>query len=870
MIKHPVFPFVVAVIFLWICTAVFFLPVFKDQVLLQQDIIRHKGMSKDIVDFRSATGEEPLWTNRMFGGMPAFQISTLYSGNWLSYPDVLMKLFMPLPAGYLFMYMFCFLILMWCIDVKPLIAVTGALAYGFSSYFLIILEAGHNSKANAIGYLPALVGGVYLIFNSSKRYVGFILVTLFTALELNANHVQISYYGYILLACILVYFAIEALQKHSFKAYTVKFLVFLLASIMGVLPNAGNLVSTKAYSVHTTRGPSKLNGEAAVLKQTPLDEPVNPSQMKLAQQVFNANKTSGLDADYATQWSYGIGETLTLLIPNFKGGSSQALRDADKSVLKGVNPEFAEQVLASSAYFGDQPFTSGPVYAGAIICFLAILAMFYVEHPFKWALFAATLLSIVLSWGHHVMGITKWCMDVIPGYNKFRAVSMTLVIAELTLPLLAVMALKQWIQNSTQNTQKQMRALKWALICTGGLCLVMIVIPQALVSFSPAGESEQLVQQAAQSGISKPEAERYIMQLMPEIEHARKQLLTNDATRSLVLILLTALILFGYVKLKSTKNSIRWAIGLGILILIMFDLWNVNRRYITNDAFISKAQEQAMITVKSAADEDILKDQGLGHRVLNLSVSPFNDAQTSYWHNSVGGYHAAKLKSYQEFIDFELEAEIKYIFKNGSALFGTDSARAKVLQRLHGLNMLNTKYFILPGGETGNSMAFKNSQAYGSCWFVRKVEVVKNTDEVLLQLRSNPNKYTAWVTASDFKTSKVYNADNSELQLVTKTANACTYTANCKSDAFAVFSEIYYSDGWHVVVDGKPSTYLCVNSILRGMELKPGSHRIEFKFEPEVYKTSNTVSLIGSIVLFCSCLIAGFLDRKQGDRTIKE
>jgi hypothetical protein len=700
--------------------------------------------------------------------------------------------------------------------------------------------------------------------------LGFILVALFTALELNANHVQISYYGYILIACILVYYAIEALRQHTFKAYTIHFSVFLLASIIGVLPNAGNLVSTKSYSVHTTRGPSELNGEAAVLKQTPLDEPVNPSQMKWAQQAFNANKTSGLDADYATQWSYGIGETLTLLIPNFKGGSSKAIRDADKSVLKDVNPEFAEQVLASSAYFGDQPFTSGPVYAGAIICFLAVLAMFYVEHPLKWALFAATLISIVLSWGHHVMGITKWCMDVIPGYNKFRAVSMTLVIAELTLPLLAVMALNQWIQIAAQNTQKQMKALKWALVCTGGLCLVMIVMPQALVSFSPAGESEQLLQQAAQSGISKPEAERYIMQLMPEIEHARKGLLTHDASRSLLLIILTALILFGYIKIKSTQNAFRWAMGLGILILITIDLWNINRRYITKDAFISKDQEQALIAVKSSADEDILKDQSLGYRVLNLSVSPFNDAQTSYWHNSVGGYHAAKLKSYQEFIDFELDAEIKYIFKNGSALFGTDSSRAMVLQRLHGLNMLNAKYFILPGGETGNSMAFKNTQVYGPCWLVRKVEVVKSPDEVLLQLRTHPDKYTAWATASDFNISRNYNTEDSELQLVSKTANACTYTANCKSEAFAVFSEMYYPDGWNVLVDGKPSRYTRVNSILRGMELKPGSHRIEFKFEPEVYKTSNTISLWGSIVLLCTCIAAGILERKQRRKSSNE
>lgn len=864
------FRFGIAVLLLWIITAVFFLPVFKDQVLLQQDIIRHKGMSKDIVDFRSVNGQEPLWTNRMFGGMPAYQISTLYSGNWLSFPDACMKLFMPLPAGYLFMYMFCFLILMWCLEIKPLIAVTGAVAYGFSSYFLIILEAGHNSKANAIGYLPALLGGVFLLFNSRNIYLGFILTALFTALELNANHVQISYYGYILVFCILVYYAIASQKQKSFKGYLKHVMVFILASCLGVLPNAGNLLTTKQYSVLTTRGPSELNGKAAVLKQTPLDEAVSEVQIASAQEAFNTNKTSGLDADYATQWSYGIGETLTLLIPNFKGGSSQAIRDADKSALKGVNPEFSEQVLASSAYFGDQPFTSGPVYAGSIICFLAVLAMLYLKHPIKWALFAATLISIVLSWGHHVMGLTKWCMDVIPGYNKFRAVSMTLVIAELTLPLLAVLALKQWFESTTEMRAKSMQALKWAMVLTGGLCLVMLIMPKALVAFSPAGETEQLVQQATQSGISKSEAERYVMQLMPEIENARKQLLTSDAMRSLIFIVLTALVLYVFTALKSPSTKTQWIAGLALLILITIDLWSVNRRYISDSSFISKAQEQAMITAKSPADEEILKDQGLGYRVLNLSVSPFNDAQTSYWHNSVGGYHAAKLKAYQEFIDFELDAEIKHIFKNGAALFGTDSSRIQLLNKLHGLNMLNTSYLILPGGASEQTMAFKNTQAYGACWLVKQVKALPGPDDVLLHLRTHPDKQTAYVNAKDFNTNAHYNTENSEIALISKTANACTYTANCKNTSFAVFSEIYYPDGWNVMVDGKPSTYVRVNSILRGMALQAGLHRIEFKFEPQVYKTSNTVSLIGSIVLFCSCLIAGFLNRKQGHGTIKE
>ena len=863
MTKQPWFKYIIIVLVLWLSTALFFSPLFNQQVLLQQDIIRHKGMSKDIVDFRASTGEEPLWTNRMFGGMPAFQISTLYSGNWLSIPDTLMKCFMPLPAGYLFMYMLCFLILMSCMKIPPLWSLAGSMAYGFSSYFLIILEAGHNSKANAIGYLPALIGGLHLLFNSNRPFLGFSITALFTALELNANHIQISYYGYILVACFLVYYFIQSIQAVAWKSYIRSFLFFVLASLLGVLPNAGNLLTTQNYSVYTTRGPSELTGEAAVLKQTALDEPISPQQQSMAKAEYLSNKTSGLDADYATQWSYGIGESMTLLIPNFKGGASKSIREHNPSVLKGVNPEFTEQVAASSAYFGDQPFTSGPVYAGAAICFLAVLALFYINSSIKWVLLAATLISLVLSWGHHVMGLTKWCMDYIPGYNKFRAVSMTLVIAELTLPLLAVLALYHWFSDSTENSSTKALSHKkrswwWALSLTAGFCLLCYVAPEALTTLSSNTEPSQWIQQAVQSGISESEATRYVGELMPNVELARKHLLQSDAGRSLVLIVLTAMVMFLGIKYAPLKK----ASPVIITLLILVDLWSVNKRYLNTSSFISKEQEQAMISNKTSADEEILRDREAGYRVLNLSVSPFNDAQTSYWHHSVGGYHAAKLKSYQEFIDYELDAEIKHIFKNGSALFGSDSSRQELLKRLHGLNLLNTRYFILPGGEERTTMAFKNPRAYGPCWFAKEVKPLDSKDAVLLQMRSQPDKQRVWVLKKNVPAAKSYALGDS-IRLISKKANACKYVSDSKGKAFAVFSEIYYPDGWNVYVDGKQGQYVCVNSILRGMELPAGHHTIEFKFEPEGYKVGNRASLFGSLTLLLACLWGAYMDRKK-------
>lgn len=843
------------------------------KVLRQDDIMRHKGMSKEILDYRNTHNDEPLWTNSMFGGMPAYQISTLYSGNWIGKLDNLFKLFIPLPAGYLFLYCLGFFILLLCLEVQPWLAIIGALAYGFSSYFLIILEAGHNSKANALGYLPALIGGIILLFRG-KYWLGLSLTTLFTALELNANHVQISYYGYMLIAFMVLGYFITSFKekklKHFFKA-----LVFLIiASIIGLLPNAASLLMTNEYGKYSTRGKSELTIKANLKKNQNLEE---MSSNKLVEETeplkneYEKNTTSGLDADYATQWSYGIGETFTFLIPDFKGGASSSIRNADADALKKVNPEYREQVAANNAYFGDQPFTSGPVYIGAIVIFLAFLGMFIVQNPIKWPLFFATILTVALGWGNNFMSLTDFFMHHVPGYNKFRAVSMIMVIAELTLPLLAILAVNELLKSKNWNDKIKLHYLKkefslkklilFSLIIVGGFCAIAYVMPDMVNTFTAANEESIMVNQAVREGNPEPEVRRYVMELMPQLELARKAIFKSDALRSLIFILLSFGAIYLYFTNKIKKEFLLASVGFFILV----DLWTVDTRYLNAQSFVTKEQNNANLITKSAADEEILQDPTLDYRVLNLTTSTFNDAATSYYHKSVGGYHGAKLKKYQELIDFHLEKEINYFYKYANKAFASDSGTNALLAQLKVLNMLNTRYFILPGGKNGQELPLLNPQANGNAWLVKTVFSVPTADDEILGLRKIDTKTQAITTdkfKQELKLKDNYTGEGS-IQLKSYEPNKLVYESNCKSEEFAVFSEIYYPKGWNAYVDGKPQAHLEVNYVLRGMVLEPGKHSIEFKFEPKTYQTGNTIALIGSVLLLITVGIGLYLDRKN-------
>ncbi|MDX2171979.1 MAG: YfhO family protein [Bacteroidota bacterium] len=844
-------PHAVAILIFVIVTLIYFKPLLSGKELRQDDISRHKGMSKEIADYRTENKSEPLWTNSMFGGMPAYQISTLYPNNWIAKLDNVFKLFIPLPAGYVFLYFLGFFILLLCLEVNPWLALIGGLAYGLSSYFFIILEAGHNSKANALGYLPALLGGVVLLYRGKLGF-GLALTTLFTAMELNANHVQITYYGYILIGFVILGYGFTAFKNKQLPTFFKASAFLVIASIIGVLPNAGNLMTTNEYGKYSTRGKSELTINASLKPNSD-------------------NKTSGLDKDYATQWSYGIGETFTFLIPDFKGGASSAIGNVYPEALKKVNPDYRQQVGGSSAYFGDQPFTSGPVYIGAIIILLSVLGMFVVKNPIKWPVFFATLLTVALGWGSNFMGLTNVFMNYVPGYNKFRAVAMIMVVAELTLPLLAILAInellkaKNWNEKIKLGLLKREVALKRIVIISvsivGGFCLLSYVMPDMFNSFTARGEEEQMVRQAVQAGNSEAQVRPVIAEIMPQIELARKAIFKADALRSLIFIILGFGTLFLYLTNKLKKELFFAAIGLFIAI----DLWTVDARYLNDKSFVTKEQNLQSIVAKTPADDDILKDSALDYRVLNLTVNTFNDAQTSYYHKSIGGYHGAKLKRYAELIDFHIDKELDLFKNNAGKAFAKDSLLNDLMGRLQVINMLNTKYFLIPGGDEQGNIPLANKQANGNAWFVSTLKTVTSADSEIVGLY-NINTKTQAILNQKYQTElglkNTYNSGGT-IKLVSYKPNDLQYESDNSQEGFAVFSEIYYPKGWNAYIDGQLKPHANVNYVLRGLNIPAGKHKIEFKFEPQSYKTGGTIALIGSILVLLTVAFGIYLNKKN-------
>lgn len=844
-------PYIAGIVLFAVLTLVFFRPLLSGKELKQGDIDRHKGMSKEIADFRTQNHAEPLWTNSMFGGMPAYQISTLYPGNWLTHLDAAFKLFLPHPSGYMFLYFLGFFILLLCLKIEPWLALVGALAYGLSSYFLIIIEAGHNSKANALGYLPALLGGIVLLFNG-RMWLGFAITALFTAMELNANHVQISYYGYILIGFVVLGYAISSFQSKNIKGFAMALGLFIVSTLLGILPNAGNLMCTNEYGKLSTRGKTELTINEKLEKNS-------------------SNVTSGLDKDYATQWSYGIGETFTFLIPDYKGGPSNSIQRADASALKKVNPEYKDQVASMSSYFGDQPFTSGPVYLGAIVIFLAFLGMFIVKSNLKWPLFAATVLTIALSWGSNYKWLTDFFMDHVPGYNKFRAVSMILVVAELTIPLLAIMALNELIKRNNWNEKISLRFFPKGVelkklffvsfIVVGGFCFLSYLAPSLFNSFTAENEEAILVNEFVKGGNPESQVRPYVVQMMPELEKAREAIFKADAIRSFIFILLAAGFIYLFYTNKIKKEILIAAIGIFILI----DLWSVDTRYLDERSFIPKSQNLQDLTQKSEADDVILADKSLNKRVLNLTVNTFNDASTSYYHQSIGGYHGAKLKKYQEMIDFHLTKEISTFYGSAGKALGNDTLMNELLGKLNTINMLNTKYFILPGNEGKGAFPFENKQANGNAWFVKKVKAVESADDEITELYKFNSKTDLVIQAknrSELNLKDSYDGEGN-IKLISYQPNLLTYESETANEELAVFSEIFYPFGWNAYVDGQLKPHASGNYILRTMVVPAGKHKIEFKFEPKTYQTGNSIAMIGSALLFLSVALGVFFELKR-------
>jgi hypothetical protein len=805
------------IVFFVVVAYAYLSPLLEGKHLRMDDLDHHLGMSKELVDYRDETGEEAVWTNTMFGGMPGYMISVLYPGN-LADPlaGLLRNLFSI--ASFIILYFIGFYVLLSSLKINRWLSVAGAIAFGLSSYFIIIISAGHASKANAIGFLPIVIAGVLMTFRG-KQIPGAILFALGLSFELLAGHPQITYYGLIIIAIYGIVELIFAIKEKTIIPFSKSVLFLLAGVIVAVGMNFSRLYTSWEYSKETIRGPSELTSN-------------------------NENKTTGLDKDYVVQWSYGIDETLTLLIPNFKGGSTLTNpgenSESYKTMQQNKIPNLKQTIRSVSMYHGDQPFTSGPVYIGAIVVFLFILGLFVVKGVYKWWLLLATVVSIVLSWGGNVMGLTSFLLDNLPLYNKFRAPSMTLVIAQIAMPLLGFIALNEILSGKIEK-KFWLNGFKWAAIITGGLSLIFAVLPGIAGDFSGAADSM-----------------RFPEWLIDSVIEDRKSLLRTDAFRSFLFIALAAGALYLW-NLKKIQTNLFIGV-LGILILI--DLWAVDKRYLNNDNFVSK-REAVNPFPEMPVDKAILQDKELYYRVLPLQGDPFQDARASYYHKNVGGYHAAKLRRYQEMIENHFVPEMQELIKGLQASIPPDS----VLAPLTAINMMNTRYLIYDL----NNAPLPNPHALGNAWFVGDFKIVANADEEISALKGiNPEdevvidkRFAKYVEGKRFQKDGFGNITLTEYQ-----PNYLKYSAKSGSEQLAVFSEIFYKNGWKAYIDGNEVPHFRVNYILRALVLPAGEHTVEFKFHPASYYTGNKVSFASSLLLLLA--IAGYAFSEYRKRKTKK
>lgn len=827
-------PAVTAVVIFIVLTLGYFSPVLKGKVIIQSDMVSNQGMAKETNDFREQYHQEPLWTNSMFGGMPTYQISMRYPNNLLQYVRAAFTLWLPLPANIVFVYLIGFFVLLRVLKIDPWLSIMGAIAYAFSAYFFIIIDAGHITKAFAIGYIPLVFAGVILVNRGSYLFGG-ALTALFFGVELNCNHVQITYYLFLFLGVYLIIEWIERIKQKQYKEIFKSIGIFALAGILAVGCNINNLWNTADYAAVTIRGASELTSD-------------------------KGNKTSGLDKDYATQWSMGTSETMTLMIPGFKGRSSSIGVNEKKSALKKVDPEMRESIGSTSQYWGDQPFTMSP-YAGAIIVFLFVLGLFIVEGRMKWALFVGTVLSILLSWGRNFMPLTEFFLDYFPMYNKFRAVSMILVIAEFTIPLMAILAMDKLLKTPDIFTKKirlafvkreisMQNAFLISFGLTGGLSLIYYLFP-SLNNFFGEGEYNKIYDQ-----IAKNNGVEVAQKFMDNLEIARISLFKSDALRSFFFALLGATTLWLFLKSKITKSVLITIMSL----LVFIDLVQIDRQFVNDKNFKSKQEAKVPFPLTNA-DNEILQDKDPSYRVLNIAVNTFNDAGTSYYHKSVGGYHAAKLRRYQDLIDAHLQNSIQDIMSTLRSNPNDSSLRA-TLKKQGVLNMLNTRYIIYNKDAT----PLQNRYALGNAWFVKDVKTVRNADEEIKAVGEINPRHTAIIDErykSNLEGFVIDSGASGTIKLLDYKPNNLKYESNSIKEQIAVFSEIYYNKGWNAYIDGELRPHFSADYILRAIRIPEGKHLIEFKFEPVVYYAGEKISLVSSLLLFIAMGFSIFMAFKR-------
>lgn len=795
-------PHILVVFGFLIISLAYFSPVFQGKEIFQSDIVQYIGMAKEQNDFRAETGEEPYWTDAAFGGMPTYQLGAYYPHNYIKKLDSALR-FLPRPADYLFLYFIGFYILLLVLKLDYKIAFLGALAFGFSTYLIIILGVGHNAKAHAIAYMPMVLAGILLCFRN-KYLGGFLLLSIAMALEIGANHFQMTYYLLLLVLVLGVVYLVDAFKKNLLPDFFKALGVMFLAVILAIATNATNLLATQEYTEFSTRGDTGLSITAE----------------------GKIKENSGLNYDYITEYSYGILETLNLFIPRFMGGSSSEKLGEDSEMYTqllrmGASPDQAKDFAENApTYWGSQPFVGAPAYIGASILFLFVFALFLIKGRLKWWIVGGTILSLILSWGKNFGIVTEFFIDYVPLYNKFRAVSSIQVIAEICIPILAVFGLHK-LFDSVQGEDRKLHALKWATIITGGFALILLLLKSALFNFSGGSDSVYIEQMG--------------VEFVRALKEDRMSIFTSDAIRSLILVLIAAGLIYAYLSKLASKNLVL----IGFAVLILFDLVGVDRRYLNNEDFVASRVMNKPFQ-KNGADAMILEDKG-HFRVFDLAESPFNTGRTSYFHNSIGGYHAAKPGRMQDLFDF-------YISKNDMQV----------------LNMLNVKYFIVPTED--GPIAQVNPNVLGNAWFIENIKWVNSPDEELLSLADTDLKSNAIINSNNKSTE--LNVEKSidttaTIDLVTQQPNKLVYKTKSNTAQFAVFSEMYYKHGWQSFIDNKEAAHYNVNYVLRGMPIPAGEHTITFKFEPQVIKTGSTISMVSSILLGLLCLGGIFLYWKK-------
>ena len=817
-------PDVLAVLLFAVLAFAYFFPAdIEGRILYRHDASAGRGAGQEGIEYLERTGERTRWTNALFCGMPTYQMAPSYgSTNLLSKAADAYHLWLPENVWYVFAYLLGFYILLRAFDFRQHLAALGSILWAFSTYFLIIIAAGHIWKVWALAYLPPLIAGLVLAYRG-KYLWGLLLTAVFTALEINANHVQMTYYYLFIIFFLVIAWLVDAIRKHELERFAKATAVCVLGGVIGVCINLSNLYHTWQYSQESMRGKSEL-----VKKNS-------------------GNQTnSGLERDYITQWSYGIGETWTLLIPNTKGGASVPL-SANETAMAKADPNYMSIYQQIGQYWGEQPGTSGPVYVGAFVMMLFILSLLIVKGPVKWALLAATILSVMLSWGKNFMGLTDFFIDYMPMYAKFRTVASILVIAEFTIPLLAMLALREVFKQGVKSP-KIMKPLLASFVLTGGICLLM--------ALSPTMFFDSFISTSEMSALKTLPAE-HVGPLMANLTEMRQAMFTSDCLRSFWVILLgTGILLFFYYgKLRQT-----YAVA-GILILCLFDLWIVNKRYLNDEMFVPKSEREAP-QQKTQTDELILRDQSLDYRVLNLASNTFNENETSYYHKSIGGYHAAKLRRYQELVERHINPEMQRLYRSVSEA-GGDMTRVNGDSIFPVLNMLNAKYFIFPL-EGGQTVPIQNPYVYGNAWFVDQISYVDNANQEMDDLGHINLRHQA-VADKKFQAQlgEAVVQDTASVAVITAyEPNRLTYDVNSGKGGVLVFSEIYYP-GWNATVDGEPVELGRVDYVLRAMNVKPGRHEVVLSFFPKSVNTTETVAYVAYVALLLILLGAGYMEYRR-------